>query len=161
MGWSLRCYMPSFKEIGQLVPEKKLFEGFLPYIGVAAILVMWPASCTQNFHFSLYLKANIQNFVRNGPVASEKIWAEFYMYIRGRSRISGKGVQIYKGGFVFLILPRFFQKSPWKWNNLVSEGGSSEPTEPPLDEPLYYKWPWAKVKKWPWPSMLTYLHQFY
>ena len=20
------------------------------------------------------------------------------------------------------------------------------------------KWPWAKVKKWPWPSILTYLH---
>ena len=32
--------MPSFEEIGKLVPEKKTFEGFLPYTGMAAILVM-------------------------------------------------------------------------------------------------------------------------
>ena len=29
-----------FCEIVQPVPEKKIFEGFLPYMGVAAILVM-------------------------------------------------------------------------------------------------------------------------
>ena len=28
MGWCPRCYIQSFKEIGQLVPEKKIFEGF-------------------------------------------------------------------------------------------------------------------------------------
>ena len=27
-------------EIGPVVPEKKIFEGFLPYMGMAAILVM-------------------------------------------------------------------------------------------------------------------------
>ena len=40
MGWSPRCYIPSFVEIGSPVPEKKIFEGFLPYMCVAAILVM-------------------------------------------------------------------------------------------------------------------------
>ena len=40
MGWSPRCYMPSFEKIGPPVLEKKIFEGFLPYMGVAAILVM-------------------------------------------------------------------------------------------------------------------------
>ena len=40
MGWSPRCYIPSFVEIDQPVPEKKIFEGLLPYMGVAAILVM-------------------------------------------------------------------------------------------------------------------------
>ena len=30
----------NFMEIGLPVPEKKIFEGFLPYMGVAAILVM-------------------------------------------------------------------------------------------------------------------------
>ena len=40
MGWSPRCYIPSFMEIGTLVLEKKIFERFLPYKGVAAILVM-------------------------------------------------------------------------------------------------------------------------
>ena len=39
MSWSPRCYLPSFVEIGLLVPEKKIFEGFLPYMGVAAIFV--------------------------------------------------------------------------------------------------------------------------
>ena len=37
---SPRCYIPSFVEIGPLVPEKKIFEGFSPYMGVVAILVM-------------------------------------------------------------------------------------------------------------------------
>ena len=32
--------IPSFVEIGLPVPEEKIFEGFLPYMGVAAILVM-------------------------------------------------------------------------------------------------------------------------
>ena len=40
MGRSPRCYIPSFLEIGPPVPEKKMFEGFLPYMGMVAILVM-------------------------------------------------------------------------------------------------------------------------
>ena len=32
--------MLSFVEIGPPVQEKKIFEGFLPYMGMAAILVM-------------------------------------------------------------------------------------------------------------------------
>ena len=28
MGWSPRCYIPSFVKIGQPVPEKKIFKGF-------------------------------------------------------------------------------------------------------------------------------------
>ena len=49
-----KCYTPRHKtkrtttevstwslvEIGPVVPEKKIFEGFLPYMGMAAILVM-------------------------------------------------------------------------------------------------------------------------
>ena len=31
MGRSPRLYIPSFVEIGPPVPEKKIFEGFLPY----------------------------------------------------------------------------------------------------------------------------------
>ena len=37
-------------------------EGFLPYMGVAAILVIRPASCHQIF-MALYLKAFLQNLV--------------------------------------------------------------------------------------------------
>ena len=39
-------YMTSFVEIDPSVPEKKIFGGFLPYTGVAAILVM---SCDLNY----------------------------------------------------------------------------------------------------------------
>ena len=62
-------------EIGLPVPEK-IFKGFLPYMGMAAILVMRPASCHQII-ISLYLKAFIKNLVQIGKVVSEKIWFEF------------------------------------------------------------------------------------
>ena len=76
MGWSPRCYIPSFVEIGQPVLEKKISKGFLPYISMAAILVMSPASCHQIF-ISLYLKAFIQNLDQIGKVVSETIWFKF------------------------------------------------------------------------------------
>ena len=37
VGWSPRCHIPSFVKIGPPVLEEKIFEGFLPYMGVAAI----------------------------------------------------------------------------------------------------------------------------
>ena len=87
MGCSPRYYIPSFVQIGLPVLEKKIFEGFLPYMGMAAILVMWPASCHQIF-VSLYMKAFIKNLVQIGTVASEKIAFEFlYVHDLGpRSR---------------------------------------------------------------------------
>ena len=36
---SPQCYIPSFVEIGPPVPEKKIFLWFLPYVGMAVILV--------------------------------------------------------------------------------------------------------------------------
>ena len=56
-------------------------------MGMAAMLVMWPASCYQIF-ISLYLKAFIQNLVQKGSVVSEKVWLEFlYVHDLGpRSR---------------------------------------------------------------------------
>ena len=74
-------------EIGQPVPEKKTFKGFLPYVGVVAILVMVSASCHQIF-ISLYLKTFIKKLVQIGKVVSEKIRFEFlYVHDLGpRSR---------------------------------------------------------------------------
>ena len=57
-------------EIEQPVPEK-IFEVVLPYMGMVAILVMWPSSYQQIFIY-LYLKACIQNLVLNGSGVSEK-----------------------------------------------------------------------------------------
>ena len=50
IGWSPRYYIPSFVEIGSPVPEKKIFEGFLPYMGVVAILVN-VTSIISDIHF--------------------------------------------------------------------------------------------------------------
>ena len=49
MGCSPRCYIPSFVEISPPVQEKRIFEGFLPYMGVAAHLVT--SIMLINFHF--------------------------------------------------------------------------------------------------------------
>ena len=76
MGWTSQCYIPSFVEIGPPVPEKKIFDRFLPYRGVATILV----SCHQIF-ISLYLKAFIQSLVQIGTVFSEKIQFKF-LYVQ-------------------------------------------------------------------------------
>ena len=76
MDWSPGCYIPSFVEIGLQVTEKKIFKGFLPYTGMAAILVRQSASCHQIF-ISLYLKAFIQSLVQINTVVSEKIRFEF------------------------------------------------------------------------------------
>ena len=72
MGWSPQCCIPSLVEISPPVLEKRIFEGFLPCIGVVAIL----ASCHQIF-ISMYLKVFIQNLVQIGTVVSEKIQFEF------------------------------------------------------------------------------------
>ena len=36
MGPRPQCYIPSHKVIGPLVLEKKIFEGFLPYMGIVS-----------------------------------------------------------------------------------------------------------------------------
>ena len=68
MGHSPWCYII---EIVPLVSGKKIFKEFLLYMDMAAIFVMWPASCYLIFIF-MYLKAYIQNLVKNDSVVSEK-----------------------------------------------------------------------------------------
>ena len=71
-------------EIGLPVPGKKIFKGFLPYVGMAAILVMGPA-----FSFPFTFPCSFHKFfIQIGKVVSEKIWFEFlYVHDLGpRSR---------------------------------------------------------------------------
>ena len=51
--------------------SREVFEGILPYMCMAAILVMRLTS-DQYIFISMYLKAYIQNLVTNGPVIFEK-----------------------------------------------------------------------------------------
>ena len=119
MGRSPQCYIPSFVKIGLPVLEKKIFEGFLPYMGMEAILVMGPASCHQIF-ISLYLKAFIQNLVQNGPVVSDKIRFEF-LYVRDLGPRSSNDLDLqYSHTFIksisCLYLPTFMSQA-----SIVSE----------------------------------------
>ena len=43
-------YIPSFMKIGPLVLEKKIFEGFLPYMGVAFLQIFNLKSLFFNLH---------------------------------------------------------------------------------------------------------------
>ena len=60
-------------------PAGSVEDGFLPYMGVVAILVMSAASCHQII-ISLYLKAFIKKLVHSGTVVSEKPSLNFCMY---------------------------------------------------------------------------------
>ena len=89
-------------EISLLVPEKKIFKGFLPYMGMVAILVMWPASCHQIF-ISLYLKAFMKNLVQIGKVVSEKIRFEF-LYVHDLGPRSRNDLDLqYSHNFIYSI----------------------------------------------------------
>ena len=110
MGTSPQCYKPRFMEIGPPVPEKKIFEGFLPCMGVAASLVMWHASCHQIL-VSLYLKAFIQNLIQNGAVVSEKIRFDF-LYVhdlgsRSRNDLDLQYSHTFIDSIICLLLPTF------------------------------------------------------
>ena len=58
-------------EISPPISENKIFEGFLPYLGIVAIIGHVISIILMNF-ISMYIKAYIQNLVKNGPVVSEK-----------------------------------------------------------------------------------------
>ena len=81
MGWSPRCYIPSFVKIGLPVPEKKItIYGHGGHGHVTSIM-------SSDFHF-LVPESFHKNLVQIGKVASEKIMFEFsYVHDLGpRSR---------------------------------------------------------------------------
>ena len=86
MGWSPRCYKPSFVEIGLPVPEK-IFEEFLTIYGRGGHLGHVTSIIHQIF-ISMYLKAFIQILVQIDTVVYEKIQFEIlYVHNLGpRSR---------------------------------------------------------------------------
>ena len=126
-------------EIGLPVPEKKIFEGFLPYLSMAAILVMRPASCHQIF-ISLYLKAFIKNLVQIGTVACEKIRFEF-LYVhdlrpRSRNDLDLQYSHTFIKSFSCLYLPTFrSQASIVSENRLFSLFPIEKPKFPNLTLP--------------------------
>ena len=54
--------------IGQVVLEKKIFKGFLPYMVMVAILAMWPGPFEQTFVH----EGSTWNLTSISPVVSEE-----------------------------------------------------------------------------------------
>ena len=95
MGWSPQCYIPSFVEIGPPVPMKKIFEGFLPYMGVTSIM-------SSDLHF-LVPKSFHKKMVQIGTVASEKIRFEF-LYVQDLGPRSRNDLHLqYSHTFIYSI----------------------------------------------------------
>ena len=65
MGWSPQCYIPISVEIGLPVPEKKIFEGFLPIYGHGGHLGHLTSIMSPDFHFLVpesFLRKSSLNF---------------------------------------------------------------------------------------------------
>ena len=65
---------------GPFLPEKMILKRFVPYIGVAAILIKWPRCGGQTFILSTHW-GSIWNLALIGQVVSEeKTSEEFSLY---------------------------------------------------------------------------------
>ena len=85
MDWSPRCYLPSFKEIGLPVPEKKVFNFFSIY-GHGGHLGNVISIMSSDFHL-LVNESFHKKLVQIGKVVHEKIWFEFlYVHDLGPSQ---------------------------------------------------------------------------
>ena len=80
MGPSPQCYIPSFVEIGPLVPQKKIFEGFLPYMGMAAILVM-----CQRYREQTFVPPTHGSSTQNLAIGVQAVWERKVFETDGRS----------------------------------------------------------------------------
>ena len=72
MGWSPRCYIPSFEEITLPVPEKKIFKVFFTIYGHGSHLGHVTSIMASDFHF-LVPESFHKKLVQIGKVVSEKI----------------------------------------------------------------------------------------
>ena len=71
LGPSPQCRIPRLKIIGLLVSENNIFKGVLPWIGMAAILVIWPGPFERIFIPPSHWCA-IWYRALTGPAVSEK-----------------------------------------------------------------------------------------
>ena len=90
-------------------------------------------------------------FRGNKPASSgeEDFWRVFTIY--GHGSHLGHVISIMSSNFHFLVPESLHIKFGIDWPNGFWE-----------KQVLSFgcKWPWTKVKKWPWPSILTYVHFF-
>ena len=103
MGWSPQCYIPSFVEIGLPVPVIKIFKGFLPYMGMVAILVMDGTSIMSSDFQCLVPEIFQKKLDQIGTVVSEKIRFEF-LYVHNLGTRSRNDLDLqYSHTFIYSI----------------------------------------------------------
>ena len=78
MGWSPRCYIPSFVKIGPPVPEKKIFEGFFTIYGRGGHLGHVTSIMSSDFHF-LVPESFQKNWFRSAQLFQRKYGLNFCM----------------------------------------------------------------------------------
>ena len=69
IGLRVQCYIPSFKAIGLLVSQEKIFEEVLSYMFMTAILAMRPGPFEQTF-VSPSHRGSVCVLASIGPVAN-------------------------------------------------------------------------------------------
>ena len=79
MGWSPRCYIPCFVEIGLPVPEKKILEGFLAHLSRRLIgeLIVYPWSGVRRRPSSSVRRPQCSNIFFSGTAGPIK--TKFYV----------------------------------------------------------------------------------
>ena len=81
ISWSHKCCRQSFVEIGLLVLEKKIFEGVLPYMGVATIFGHVTSIMLINFHFLVPKSLNYKIWWKIAQWFLRKASFNFHMYM--------------------------------------------------------------------------------
>ena len=101
MGWSPRCYIPSFVEIVLPVPEK-IFEVFFFIYGRGGHLGHVTSIMSSDFYFHVPESFH-KNLVQIGTVVSEKIRFEF-LYVRDLGPRSRNDIDLqYSHTFIYSI----------------------------------------------------------
>ena len=102
MGWSPRCYIPSFVETGPPVPQKKILRGFTIY-GRFGHLGHVTSIMSSHFHF-LVSESFHKNLLQIGTVVSEKIMFEFW-YVHDLGPRSKNDLDLqYSHTFIYMYL---------------------------------------------------------
>ena len=90
-------------EICPLVSEEMIFEGFLPYMGMAAILVMWPRLSIYTLVPPSY-RCFTQNSALIGQVVSEKMfkyYGNIHVYCPGVGALKPLGPIFFSKSLIF------------------------------------------------------------
>ena len=124
MGWSSRCYIPSFVEIGLRFRRRRFLKGFT-ICGYGGHLGHGTSIMSSDFHFIEPESFKKKKLVQIGTVVSEKIRFEcLYVHDLGPRSRNDLDLQ-YSHTFIYstrcLLLPTFRSLAAGHWLKIISE----------------------------------------